>query len=111
MEGKGRRLILIKFFSPLFFSFVSLLYRLFSRLAAEKTGHNNVIVFYDEENKESAEYLADKMDNRDNYVTKKYRVDFDGSKSAAILRVRGRPNYSFIAFFFFRLLCSPRRLR
>jgi hypothetical protein len=43
---------------------------------SEKTLHN-VIVFYDDENKDSALYLTEKMDHCDNYMTKKYQIDFD----------------------------------
>ncbi|VVC24342.1 Hypothetical protein CINCED_3A009218 [Cinara cedri] len=43
---------------------------------SKKTVHN-VIVFYDEENKESAQYLVKNMENRDNYITKKCHIEFD----------------------------------
>jgi len=43
---------------------------------AEKTIYN-VIVFYDEANKENAQYLVENMEHRDNYITKKYHIDFD----------------------------------
>lgn len=43
---------------------------------AEKSVHN-VIVFYDDENKESAQYLVDKMERHDNYTAKKHLVDSD----------------------------------
>lgn len=48
-------------------------------VTAEKTVHS-VIVFYDEENKESAQYLLEKMDFRDNFIIKKYHTDFGESK-------------------------------
>lgn len=46
---------------------------------AEKTIYN-VIVFYDEANKENAQYLVENMEHRDNYITKIYRIDFDEGK-------------------------------
>lgn len=42
---------------------------------ADKQVHT-VIVFYDEENRERAEKLIENMEQRDNFVTKKYQVDF-----------------------------------
>lgn len=42
---------------------------------AEKTVHN-IIVFYDEDNKDNAQYLVDKMEHCDNFITKKYFMDF-----------------------------------
>ncbi|XP_060862325.1 uncharacterized protein LOC132939262 [Metopolophium dirhodum] len=42
---------------------------------SEKTIHN-VIVFYDEANKENAQYLVENMEHRDNYITKKCHIDF-----------------------------------
>lgn len=54
---------------------------------AEKTVHN-VIVFYDDENKESAQYLVDKMERHDNYTAKKHRVDSE--KGAYVFTVLKR---------------------
>lgn len=48
----------------------------FTLFTAEKTIYN-VIVFYDEANKENAQYLVENMEHRDNYITKKYHIDFD----------------------------------
>lgn len=48
---------------------------LFTMFTAEKTIYN-VIVFYDEANKENAQYLVENMEHRDNYITKKYHIDF-----------------------------------
>ncbi|XP_025417058.1 uncharacterized protein LOC112688199 [Sipha flava] len=42
---------------------------------SEKTVHN-IIVFYDEDNKDNAQYLVKKMEHRDNFITKKYYIDF-----------------------------------
>lgn len=48
-------------------------------VTAAKTVHS-VIVFYDEKNKESAQYLLEKIDFRDDFVIKKYLTDFGGGK-------------------------------
>lgn len=53
---------------------------------AEKSIHN-VIVFYDDENKDSAHYLVDKMERHDNYTAKKHRVDSDkGAYAFTVLK-------------------------
>lgn len=53
---------------------------------AEKSVHN-VIVFYDDENKENAQYLVDKMERHDNYTAKKHHVDSDkGAYAFTILK-------------------------
>lgn len=52
---------------------------LLTMFTAEKTIHN-VIVFYDEANKENAQYLVENMEHRDNYITKKYHIDFHEGK-------------------------------
>jgi len=52
------------------------MYIIFTIFIAEKTIYN-VIVFYDEANKENAQFLVENMEHRDNYITKKYHIDFD----------------------------------
>jgi len=52
---------------------------LFTMFTAEKT-ICNVIVFYNEANKENAQYLVENMEHRDNYTATKYHIDFDEGK-------------------------------
>lgn len=59
--------------------FIHIIYTL-TIYSAEKTIYYNVIVFYDEANKENAQYLVELMEHRDNYITKKYSIDFDKGK-------------------------------
>ncbi|XP_050541158.1 uncharacterized protein LOC126905477 [Daktulosphaira vitifoliae] len=37
----------------------------------------NLVIFYDEENKESAHFLKEKMEHHENYIIKSYLIDFD----------------------------------
>lgn len=69
---------------------------------AEKTIHN-VIVFYDEANKENAQYLVENMEHRDNYITKKYHIDFDEGKHILFVNF-----HTYNIIFYFNLLRSSR---
>jgi hypothetical protein len=72
---------IICFITFLFLYYLHIVYEcvLFTMFIAEKTIYN-VIVFYDKPNKENAQYLVENMEHRDNYITKKYHIDFDEGK-------------------------------
>lgn len=43
---------------------------------AEKNVYS-VVVFYDAENNENAQYFVEKMEHRENYIIKSYCINFD----------------------------------